>query len=254
MRPIRRRYICIPIWLGLVGFGLGGCTIADRLADIGQPPDLTPITNPVARADYRPVSLPMPAAEPQEPYSANSLWRSGAKGFFRDQRARRIGDLLTIEVTMEDEADLTNRSSRSRANEDNFDFAGLFGLQNDVLKHLTQPVDLSSIVDLESDMTNNGRGQISRSETIETKIAAVVTQILPNGNFVIEGRQEVRVNFEVREVYVAGVIRPEDISPLNTIEHENIAELRFAYGGRGQITDVQQPRYGAQALDILLPY
>ncbi|MEO1016165.1 MAG: flagellar basal body L-ring protein FlgH [Pseudomonadota bacterium] len=233
---------------------LSACSVADRLANVGQAPDLTPITNPVSRPGYQPISLPMPAVEPDDHRAANSLWRPGAKGFFRDQRARRVGDIMTIEVTIEDEADLSNQSSRSRTNTDNFDFGGFFGLQNEVIKYLPEPVDLANIVDLDSDMANNGRGQTRRSETIETKIAAVITQILPNGNFVIEGRQEVRVNFEVREVYVAGVVRPEDISPLNTVEHENIAELRFAYGGRGQITDVQQPRYGAQVLDIILPY
>ncbi len=241
-------------WALLTLTALGGCTVADRLADVGKAPDLTPIENPTTRPDYRPVSLPMPAALPHQQNSPNSLWRAGAKGFFRDQRARRVGDILTVEVTIEDEADFTNQSSRSRDFEDNMGFSGFFGLQNELLEVLPSPVDLDNLVDLNSDMANGGRGQTQRSESIETNIAAVITQVLPNGNFVIEGRQEVRVNFEVREVYVAGVIRPEDITPLNTIDHEQIAELRFAYGGRGQITDVQQPRYGAQVLDIILPY
>ena len=103
-------------------------------------------------------------------------------------------------------------------------------------------------------MAHGGRGNTARNEEIKVNVAAVVTQVLPNGNLVIEGHQEVRVNFEVRELYVAGVARPVDITPANTIEHDQIAELRVAYGGRGQITDVQQPRYGAQVLDIILPY
>ena len=107
---------------------------------------------------------------------------------------------------------------------------------------------------MDSQTRNTGKGGVNRAEEIKMNLAAVITQALPNGNLVIRGRQEVRVNFEMREVTVAGIVRPEDITPKNTISHEKIAELRVAYGGRGQITDVQQPRYGAQALDILLPY
>ena len=102
--------------------------------------------------------------------------------------------------------------------------------------------------------SSEGAGSVNRSETLATNVAAVVTQNLPNGNLVIEGKQEIRVNFEVRELIVAGVIRPEDIESDNTIESTKIAQARIAYGGRGQITDVQQPRYGQQVMDILLPF
>lgn len=233
---------------------LAACGVPERLADVGKPPELAPIENPVQRSGYRPVSLPMPDPEPQASAGANSLWREGARGFFRDQRARRVGDVLTVNVTIEDKAELSNQTSRSRQNSDDLGVTGLFGLQNKLEKWLPGPVDPSSLVDLNSAVNNAGRGEVNREESIEMNVAAVITQILPNGNMVIEGRQEVRVNFEVREVLVAGIVRPEDITPANTIPHEKIAELRVAYGGRGQITDVQQPRYGAQILDILLPY
>lgn len=233
---------------------LPACMVPERLADVGRAPELAPIENPVQRSGYRPVSLPMPDPEPQASAGANSLWREGARGFFRDQRARRVGDILTVNVTIEDKAELSNRTSRSRQNSDDLGVTGLFGLENKLEKWLPGPIDPSALVDLNSAVNNAGRGEVNREESIEMNVAAVITQILPNGNMVIEGRQEVRVNFEVREVLVAGIVRPEDITPANTIPHEKIAELRVAYGGRGQITDVQQPRYGAQILDILLPY
>ena len=243
----------------LIAPGLAGCTIAERLSEIGRPPGLSPIVNPVQERGYRPVSLPMPEPEPKPSAGANSLWRSGAKGFFRDQRARRVGDILTVEVSMADNANWSNQTARSRKSDDHLGIPGFFGLQNLAVKALPEaidgtPVDPEEFIEMDSQSRNSGRGSVNRTEEIRMNLAAVITQLLPNGNLVIHGRQEVRVNFEMREVVVAGIIRPEDITPRNTIAHEKIAELRVAYGGRGQITDVQQPRYGAQALDILLPY
>ena len=82
----------------------------------------------------------------------------------------------------------------------------------------------------------------------------MITEVLPNGNLAIFGRQEVQVNFERRDLVVAGVIRPEDITSGNTIAYEQIAEARVSYGGQGQITDFQQPRYGQQLYDIVFPF
>jgi flagellar L-ring protein FlgH len=232
----------------------GGCAnTIERLTQVGQPPELTPIENPAAQASYRPVSLPMPAEEP-EIYPANSLWRQGARSFFKDQRARTVGDVLTVQVVIADQATVSNQTERTRDNEDNFSASHFFGYESKLDKIFPNAVDPNNLVDLNSDMLNSGRGNTSRNEEIRVNVAAVVTQVLPNGNLVLQGRQEVRVNFEVRELYVAGVARREDITPDNTIPHDKIAELRVAYGGRGQITDVQQPRYGAQVLDIILPY
>jgi flagellar L-ring protein precursor FlgH len=233
---------------------LGGCAnTIDRLSHVGQAPALTPIENPVQQPAYHPVSLPMPAQEP-EVYPPNSLWRQGARSFFKDQRARTLGDVLTVQVTIADEAKLSNETKRTRSNEDRLGASHFFGYESKLLDVLPNAVDPSKLVDLNSALENSGKGDVSRNEDIKLNIAAVVVQVLPNGNLVIQGRQEVRVNFEVRELYVAGVVRPEDIAPDNTIEHDKIAELRVAYGGRGQLTDVQQPRIGAQVLDILLPY
>ena len=238
----------------LATLALAGCNIPDRLANVGKEPELRPIENPTERAGYKPVTLPMPPPEPLVAAGANSLWRSGARGFFRDQRARRVGDVLTVKVTIKDSANITNETSRERANGDTFGLPKFFGLESRLHKIFPDAITPEMLVEAESKLKNAGKGEVDREEEIKLDMAAVIVQLLPNGNMVVEGRQDVRVNFEVREIFVAGIVRPEDISPQNTITHEKMAELRFAYGGRGQITDVQQPRYGSQVLDIILPY
>ena len=210
---------------------LGACATTDRLANVGQAPALTPIVDPTVTAGYRPVTMPMPAAEPAT-YQPNSLFSSDARGFFKDQRASKIGDILTVVVTIDDRAQIGNTTSATRSSSNTTDAA----------------------LGTTSGIANAGNGSVNRTERVTTQVAAVVTQVLPNGNLVIEGRQEVRVNFEVRDLIVAGIVRPEDIGSDNTISSTKIAEARIAYGGRGQITDVQQPRYGQQILDAILPF
>lgn len=232
------------------------CGATDRFANIGKPPALSAIGNPTAQAGYKPVQMPMPAPQVVS-YASNSLWRSGSRTFFKDQRAQDVGDILTILVSISDRAKLGNSTARSRDNADNLGLAGSLGgiLGTDFIPPSWRAqFDPKVATNITSTTSQKGAGSVDRSESIETNIAAVVTQKLPNGNLVIEGRQEVRVNFEVREMIVAGVIRPEDIGPNNTIGSDKIAEARISYGGRGQITDVQQPRYGQQVLDILLPF
>ncbi|WP_404403224.1 flagellar basal body L-ring protein FlgH [Pelagibacterium halotolerans] len=229
---------------------LAACATSDRLARIGQEPPLTPITDPTVQAGYRPVTMPMPAAEPAR-YQPNSLFRSDATGFFPDQRARRIGDILTVNVTIDDSARIGNQTTSTRSSSNDMGVGGVLG---SVFNSVAPEVEADAAIGTTSGVSNTGNGSVNRSERITTQVAAVVTQILPNGNLVIEGRQEVRVNFEVRDLIVAGIVRPEDIASNNTIDSSKIAEARIAYGGRGQITDVQQPRYGQQVLDAILPF
>lgn len=237
--------------LGLATLVLANCSAVDRVAGIGEQPNLSAIENPTAQPGYRPVSMPMP--EPiVATYSPNSLWRSGARSFFNDQRASRVGDLVTVRVDITDSAQIANQTSRSRTANEELGGSGMIGTQLDSI--LPQGATPSAIADFDTNSSSGGQGSVNRSESLTTTVAAVVTQILPNGNMVIEGRQEVRVNFEVRELIVAGVVRPEDIDASNTIDSSKIAEARIAYGGRGQITDVQQPRYGQQLFDILMPF
>ncbi len=230
------------------------CAASDRFASIGDTPKLAAIANPTAQAGYRPVTMPMPEIAPVS-YQPNSLFRSNAKGFFKDQRAHRVGDILTVLVTISDKAQIANKSSRTRSSTNSAGLGGLFGTALSASLSAVAPgVPLASEIDTKSGIKDSGDGSVNRSEKLETRVAAVVTQILPNGNLVIEGSQEVRVNFEIRELLIAGIIRPEDVGADNTIVSSKIAEARISYGGRGQISDVQQPRYGAQVLDAILPF
>ena len=235
--------------LALTGLLLGGCGSLDRLSNVGKAPDLSAIEDPTAQAGYKPVRMPMPTPQPSS-FAANSLWRQGSRAFFKDQRAQQVGDLVTVKVQVTDKANLDNETKRSRTNNEKLGAANLFGAETAISKAATA----GSLLNADSTSSSEGAGSVARKEELTTNVAAVVTQVLPNGNLVVEGKQEIRVNFEVRELIVAGVIRPEDIEGDNTIASTKIAEARIAYGGRGQITDVQQPRYGQQIADIILPF
>ena len=229
---------------------LSGCAAFDRIRDLGQPPPLSAVENPTTRPGYKPVQMPMPAAQPAS-YNPNSLWRNGSRAFFKDQRAHQVGDILTIKVNFTDQANITNETQRSRVNKEDSGVDNFFGKSKLPIMNTPLP---TRIFTGDSTSSSDGKGSVARQEQLVTNVAGVVTQVLPNGNLVVEGRQEIRVNFEIRELIVAGIIRPEDIESDNTIDSSKIAQARISYGGRGQITDVQQPRYGQQALDVLLPF
>ena len=237
----------------VLAWGLAGCGASDRLAEVGKAPSLSAITDPTAAPGYKPVQMPMPSPEPVN-FAANSLWRQGSRSFFKDQRAARIGDLVTVRVRVTDRANIDNASKRQREGSEAFGAGKIFGYENQISHVLPEGTDSADLFEAKTKGSSAGQGSVRRSEDVRTNVAAVVTQVLPNGNLVVEGKQEIRVNFEIRELIVAGVIRPEDIEADNTIDSTKIAQARIAYGGRGQITDVQQPRYGQQVMDIVLPF
>ena len=241
-----------PLLLAVLCAGLGACNTADRLSQVGLQPNLAAIQDPTAQPGYKPVRLPMPEVQPVS-YAPNSLWRTGSRAFFKDQRAARVGDLVTVKVNVTDKANLNNETQRSRSNSEGFGLPNAFGLENNAGVKAAG-ITPDKLLNATSTSSNDGIGSVQRAEQVTTNVAAIVTQVLPNGNLVIEGKQEIRVNFEIRELIVAGVLRPEDIESDNTVDSTKIAEARIAYGGRGQITDVQQPRYGQQLVDILLPF
>jgi len=229
----------------------GGCSAIDRLSQIGETPKLNAIENPTTQPGYKPVSMPMPKPETVS-YNANSLWRNGSRAFFKDQRAHQIGDLLTVTVNITDQANFANETQRDRSSKEDSGITDFIGAKT--LGAQAQKVLPGRILTADATASSDGKGSVQRQEALQTNVAAVVTQVLPNGNLVVEGKQEIRVNYEIRELIVAGIVRPEDIQSDNTIDSTKIAQARIAYGGRGQIMDVQQPRYGQQVMDVLLPF
>lgn len=225
---------------------LGGCSMMSK--DFNREPSLTPIGSGLTTEQ---TILPARVRHPDKTISTNSTWRASGKDFFRDARAREIGDVITVKIFMKDKATLDNSTSRKRdaKRSDSLDLTydiGIGGLARSGSGAVDSNIDAST--------STAGQGKIQRSETIEFLVAAVVTEVLPNGNLVISGSQEVRVNYEMRILTVAGIVQPRDIAADNNISYEKIAEARISYGGRGRINEVQQPGWGQQVLDTVLPF
>ena len=232
---------------------LAGCGNLQRLSEVGRPPAMTQPGDPTQEASWRPLTMPMPAPQTAMP-QANSLWRSGSRAFFKDQRAAQVGDILTVMVNIADAASLKNNTTANRKGSESLGLPNLLGLETTAIPRLLTGANLDKLVSMSSANGNAGAGEMKRDETVTLKLAGVITQVLPNGNLVVAARQEVRVNAELRELAVSGVIRPQDIASDNTVRHDRMAEARIAYGGRGQLTDLQTPRWGQQVLDIVLPF
>jgi flagellar L-ring protein precursor FlgH len=207
--------------------------------------------NPTTKPGYKPVQMPMPVAQPAS-YNPNSLWRNGSRAFFKDQRAHQVGDILTVKVNINDTAQFQDQTQITRTATEDSGISNFLGANTIV--NPAKAVLPGTIIAADSNSQSNANGSINRTDQLVTNVAAVVTQLLPNGNLVIEGKQEIRLNSEMRELLVAGVVRPEDIESDNTIDLPKVAEARVAYGGKGTISNIQQPPWGQQALDILLPF
>jgi flagellar L-ring protein precursor FlgH len=216
-------------------------------------PELTPIASPAAVAAHQ-MPLVAPAPAPMQPGSANSLWRVGARSFFNDQRAARVGDILTVQIDIDDSAKTTNATASSRTAGVKAGVPHFLGLENALGRVLPGGYDPANAIETNSASTNAGAGSVNRSEKISLTVAAVVTAVLPNGNMMIQGTQEVRTNTDLRQLTVAGIVRPEDISSANTIRHTQIAEARISYGGRGDIMRVQKTPAGQSLIEKFTPF
>jgi flagellar L-ring protein precursor FlgH len=232
---------------------LTGCNAASRLSQIGETPPLTTIQDPKMQPGYQPVSLPMPAPIVSE-RQPNSLWKAGSRAFFKDQRASNVGDILTVLVNFNDKAQFNNETQTQRTTNEQDTMPNVFGFEGQLGKILPKGFNPASAVNVTGATNNDGKATINRQEQVTLEVAALVTQVLPNGNLVVQGHQEIRVNYEVRDLQVTGVLRPADISSINAVALDKLAEARVSYGGRGQLTNDQQPRYGQQLLDIVAPF
>jgi flagellar L-ring protein precursor FlgH len=232
---------------------LSGCDAFTRLSQVGAVPPMTTIQNPKAQPGYQPVSLPMP-----QPITAerrpNSLWQAGSRAFFKDQRASQVGDILTVHIAFDDKAQFNNETQTQRTTADQSSIPNVMGFESQIQKILPHAANPSSLINVSGSNNNDGKAAITREEQVTLDVAAMVLQVLPNGNLVVQGHQELRVNNEVRDLQIAGVLRQQDISSTNTTTLDKLAEARVSYGGRGQLTNTQQPRYGEQVLDILAPF
>lgn len=229
---------------------VAGC---GKLDQIGRAPEFTAIDGSAQHYALYSASLPENAAG-TAPSDASSLWTGGTESLFGDRRAAQRGDILTVVIEIDDSASISNSTGRNRSGSLDAGLPEFLGIPQRVDEFLPEGATLADAVEMNSSSTFRGTGNVARNEQLTLRIAATVVEELPNGVLRIEGQQEVRVNFELRELLVSGYVRPTDISRQNEITYDKIAGARVAYGGRGQITDVQQPTYGQQAADIVLPF
>lgn len=224
-----------------------------RLDHLGKPPSFTPQTESVERVAMA-YSGPPTIAVPDRPADRASLWSGTKSSLLGDRRAMKTGDILTVVIEINDQASISNSTARSRSGSESLAIPQLFGIPQRQDPRLPAGASLANAVDLNSQAASGGDGSVRRSEQLTLRVAATITDVMPNGVLAIQGAQEVRVNFELRELLVSGYVRPEDITRQNEITYDKIASARVSYGGRGQITDVQQPRLGQQVLDAILPF
>lgn len=237
-------------------FVFSGCaSTLEKLEGIGKAPPLSKVKDPTAETDYAPLSWPLPESPMPKQASANSLWQPGARAFFRDGRAARVGDILRVKISITDQAEFDNNTNSNRSTAESIKAPTFFGAEKK-LGAVTPVVtpDPAALASVTGSNNHQGNVTVKRKETVQTQVAAMITQVLPNGNFAISGKQEFLMNYDIREVSIRGVVRPQDIGSDNTVDSTQVAEARITYGGRGQNMDVQQKRWGSQAIEAVSPF
>jgi flagellar L-ring protein FlgH len=229
---------------------LGACGRSDH---IGKPPSFTPVSESPEQVAMLFPGLPL-RTQPQRNVDQASLWSAGRNSLLGDRRAVQKGDILTVVIEIDEKAEISNDTSRARAGSESLGVTQLFGIPQRIDQNLPDGASMAEAVDLNSKSETTGSGSVKRKEKLTLRVAATVIDVLPNGVLSISGSQELRVNFEMRELLITGFVRPEDIARQNEITYDKIASARVSYGGRGQISDMQQPRYGQQVLDAILPF
>lgn len=222
---------------------------------IGKPPELTSIEATADRTAMVTYGLPDQVNASTLPISASaSLWTRDRASLLGDRRAMQRGDILTVVIEIDDRAEISNSSDRARSASQQMAVPQLLGIPQRIDGRLPEGASMDGAVQLNSQSASSGNGSVSRNEKLTLRIAATIMEVLPNGVMSIAGQQEVRVNFELRELLVSGFVRPADVTRQNEITYDKIASARISYGGRGQISDMQQPRYGQQLLEAGLPF
>lgn len=224
-----------------------------RLDEVGRAPEFSALEGTYQHHAMYSDALPEDVV-PETPTDASSLWTAGRSSLFGDRRATQRGDILTVVIEIDDSAEIKNSSGRSRTGAESMGMPSLFGIPERLDAELPEGASMADAVKTNGASTYKGSGNVARNEKLTLRVAATVVEELANGVLRIEGQQEVRVNFELRELIISGYVRPIDVSRQNEITYDKIAGARISYGGRGQITDVQQPRYGQQVADVLLPF
>ena len=228
---------------------LAGCYSVSRLQDVGDTPKVTPIKDPTKLPNYHPITMPMPFTQKPD-RKINSLWCPGARGFFKDQRAKLRGDILTVNIDIQDDkAEFNNETVATRNTIETTTAPNILGYETKLKNFFPPAVNPANLLTINSNPQYDGVGTIKRKEKIKFDLACEILDVLPNGNYHISGHQEIVVNFENRIIALSGVVRPEDISSQNTIDQKKIAELRITYGGRGNLSDMQQAPLFQQVLD-----
>jgi flagellar L-ring protein precursor FlgH len=237
-------------YLFVLPLALMGCTSLDQ---VGRAPQFSPLDQSFQHSAM--YATPMPDEVVRRGASdESSLWAAGSDSLFGDRRASTRGDILTVVIEIDDSAEMKNSTGRDRSGQEQMGVGSLFGIPQRLDANLPEGASTAQAVDTSSASTFSGSGSVSRKEKLTLRVAATVVEQLPNGVLRIEGQQEVRVNFELRELIVTGYVRPVDISRQNEITYDKIAGARISYGGRGLISNAQQPRYGQQISDVLLPF
>lgn len=239
--------------LCLATFLAASATGCARFDHIGKPPSFTPPEKSQELNAMMSPGLPQEVTVTRRMDEA-SLWSGSRQSLLGERRAMHRGDIMTVVIEIDDKAEISNSSSRSRRANENLSVPDLFGIPQRMNKKLPDGAALDQAVNINATSNSGGDGSVKRKEKLTLRIAATIVDVLPNGILSIQGSQEVRVNFEMRELLVSGFVRPNDISRQNEITYDKIASARVSYGGRGQITDVQQPRVGQQVLDAVLPF
>jgi len=234
-------------------FALVFLSACGRLDHLGKAPSFSPNTQTKEHVAMLWPGLPM-NAQPQREVDQASLWSGERQSLLGDRRAEKKGDILTVVIQIDEKAEISNDTSRSRTGSERLAVPHLLGLPQRADARLPDGASMKDAVEIESKGASGGQGSVRRKEKLTLRVAATVVDVLPNGVLAIEGSQELRVNFELRELLVSGFVRPEDISRQNEVTYDKIASARVSYGGRGQISDVQQPRYGQQVLDMIMPF